>query len=108
LKRGELVLVAPPGEFGKPRPALIIQSDAAFPSGNFTYLPITTDLLRVPGVRIPLEPNAQNGLRQPSEIMVDMIQTSSLARFGGIIGTIDAATLQLVEASLELHLGLDE
>jgi mRNA-degrading endonuclease toxin of MazEF toxin-antitoxin module len=40
--------------------------------------------------------------------MVDMIQTSSLARFGGIIGTIDAATLQLVEASLELHLGLDE
>lgn len=108
MKRGELVLVAPPGEFGKPRPALIIQSDAAFPSGNFTYLPITTDLLRVPGVRIPLEPNSQNGLRQPSEIMVDMIQTSSLARFDGIIGTIDAASLQLVEASLALHLGLDE
>ncbi len=108
MKRGEVVLVAPPGEFGKPRPALIIQSNAAFPSGNFTYLPITSDLLRVPGVRIPVLPSPQNGLRQPSEIMVDMIQTSSLARFGDIIGTIDADTLRRVEASLDLHLGLDQ
>ncbi|HEY5214582.1 MAG TPA: type II toxin-antitoxin system PemK/MazF family toxin [Acidobacteriaceae bacterium] len=108
MKRGDLVLVAPAGEFGKPRPALIIQSDAAFPSGNFTYLPITSDLLRVPDIRVPVTPNPKNGLRQPSEIMVDMIQTSSLARFGGIIGTIDASTLRSVESALALHVGLDQ
>jgi mRNA interferase MazF len=108
LKRGEVVLVALPGEFGKPRPALIIQSDAAFPSGNFTYLPITTDLLRVPNVRIPLAPAPQNGLRLPSEIMVDMIQTSSSTRFGGTIGTIGLEILKRVEASLNIHLGLDD
>ncbi len=108
MKRGDLVLVAPAGEFGKPRPALIIQSNAAFPSGNFTYLPITSDLLRVPGIRVPVTPNPQNGLRQPSEIMVDMIQTSSLARFGGIIGTLDATTLRSVESALSIHIGLDQ
>ena len=108
MKRGDIVLVAPSGEFGKPRPALIIQSDAASPSAYFTYLPITSHLLRVPEVRIPVTPNAQNGLRVPSEIMVDMIQTSSLAKFDKTIGTIDTKVLQLVEASLSLHLGLDQ
>jgi mRNA interferase MazF len=107
LKRGEVVLVAPPGEFGKPRPTVIIQSDVAFPTGYFTYLPITCELLRVPNVRIGVMPDSQNGLRLPSEIMVDMIQTSSSARFGGTIGTIDANTLRLAEQSLNLHLGLD-
>ena len=107
MKRGDLVLVAPAGEFGKPRPALIIQSNAAFPTGNFTYLPITSDLLRVPSIRVPVSPNPQNGLRQPSEIMVDMIQTSSLGRFGGIIGSIDAAALESVETALAIHIGLD-
>jgi mRNA interferase MazF len=108
LNRGDIVLVAPSGEFGKPRPALIIQSDSASPTGYFTYLPITSHLLRVPDVRIPVTPNIHNGLRLPSEIMVDMIQTSSLAKFDQTIGTIDAHTLQLVEASLSLHLGLDQ
>jgi mRNA interferase MazF len=107
LKRGDIVLVAPPGEFGKPRPALIIQSDAAFPSGYFTYLPITSDLLRVPEVRIALSPNAENGLRLPSEVIVDMIQTSSSSRFARTIGAIDFNTLRTIEAALNLHLGLD-
>ena len=40
--------------------------------------------------------------------MVDMIQTSSSTRFGGTIGTIDLQTLKRVEASLNIHLGLDE
>jgi mRNA interferase MazF len=108
LKRGDIVLVAASGEFGKPRPTLIIQSDSASPSEYFTYLPITSQLLRVPDVRIPLTPNARNGLLVPAEIMVDMIQTSSLRKFGKTIGTIDPRTLQLVELSLSLHLGLDQ
>ena len=108
MKLGEIVLVAPSGEFGKPRPALIIQSNSASPSEYFTYLPITSHLLLVPDVRIPVSPSAQNGLLVPSEIMVDMIQTSSLAKFSRTIGTIDSETLHLVETSLSLHLGLDQ
>ncbi len=108
MKRGDIALAAPPGEFGKPRPALIIQSDAAFPSGYFTYLPITSDLLRVPDIRIALQPTAQNGLRVPSEVMVDMIQTSSSSRFDKTVGVVDADTLRIIESALSLHLGFDE
>ena len=80
VERGDLVLVAPPGEFGKPRPALIIQSDAASPSGYFTHLPIASTLLRVLCIRVPVAPTPANGLHLPSEVMADMIQTPSQAR----------------------------
>ena len=105
MKRGDIVLVAPPGEFGKPRPALILQSDRAFSTGYFTYLPITTDLLRVPNVRIPILPTPANGLRLESEIMVDMVQTASLRRFRPRIGTVDSETLRRVQEALCVHLG---
>jgi mRNA interferase MazF len=105
VKRGDIVLVAPPGEFGKPRPALIIQSDRAYSTGYFTYLPITTDLLRVPDVRVPVLPTSENGLRLESEIMVDMVQTASLPRFRPRIGSVDPETLRRAQEALSLHLG---
>ncbi len=106
MRRGDIVTVAPPGEFGKPRPALVIQADATLHKPMITYIPFTSDLLRVPDVRVPISPNEENNLRLPSEIVVDMIQTSTLSRFGPVIGRIDGATMRLVENALMLHLGL--
>jgi mRNA interferase MazF len=106
LRRGDIVTVAPPGEFGKPRPALILQADLALPAATITYLPITTDLERVPLVRVEIEPTPGNGLRGPSEIMVDMMQTSTRSRFGNVIGHIDKDTLQAVERAVTVFLGL--
>ena len=106
MRRGDIAIVAPPGEFGKPRPALIIQADITLPSPTVTYLPITSDLLRVPNTRISLQPSSQNGLRLESEVMIDLIQTSSLERFGQVVGHVDALTMIQVEAALSLHLGL--
>ncbi len=107
LRRGDIITVAPPGEFGKPRPALIIQGDLALPSATITYLPITSDLLHVPLIRIPIEATLQNGLRKSSEIMVDIIQTSTRSRFGDVIGHIDKSSLELVERALSIFLGLN-
>jgi hypothetical protein len=59
--------------------------------------PMRTVTLEVPNLRIPVMPNSENSLRKPSEIMVDMIQTSSLSRFAKTIGTIDPDTLRLAE-----------
>lgn len=65
MRRGDIVTVAPPGEFGKPRPCLIIQSDLALPAETINYLPLTSELRR-----------GSNGLLKRSEIMVDRIQTT--------------------------------
>jgi mRNA interferase MazF len=107
LKRGDIVLVVFSGDFGKPRPALVIQTDTAIPSEYITCIPITGTLKRVPDVRIAIEPTPQNGLAKPSELMVDLVQTASKSRFRDVIGSIDAETMILVERSLSLHLGLD-
>ena len=55
---------------------------------------------------MPIAPSAANGLIKPSEMMVDTIQTSSLGRFGEVIGQVDTTTLRLIEAALSVHLGL--
>ena len=98
--------VAPPGEFGKPRPALVLQSDGPALLETLTYLPITSDLLHVPDLRVPIAATVESSLRLDSQVMVDMIQTSSLAKFGQVIGHVDALTLIRVEAALAMHLGL--
>jgi mRNA interferase MazF len=101
-----VIIVAPPGEFGKPRPAVIIQADLALESETVTFLPITSDLEVAIAVRVPVAANASNGLRRDSQVMVDRIQTSSLSRIGGIVGSLNDETMQAVENALLIHLGL--
>jgi mRNA interferase MazF len=106
VKRGDIIITAPPSPFNKPRPALIVQSLFAAHDETVTVALITSDLSRYGGVRIPIHPTEQNGLRKPSEIMIDNLQTVSLDRIGGLIGEADSATLQRVDLGLRLFLGL--
>jgi mRNA interferase MazF len=106
LRRGDIIPVAPPGEFGKPRPALVIQAELAPVDLKVMYLPITSNLARVPYARVPLDPSHENGLLKPSEVMVDLIFITKLPRVGQVIGRIDRETMQAVEAALMVHLGL--
>jgi mRNA interferase MazF len=106
LKRGDIATAAPPGEFGKPRPVLIIQALTDVPPERVTVILITADLLRLPLLRIPIEPTAQNGLERSSEIAVDNIQTFSVKKLGGVVGFADALTMRLVDAAMSRHLGL--
>jgi mRNA interferase MazF len=71
-----------------------------------TFVPITSELEHQPQLHVPISPTPENGLRKPSEIMVNRIQTMPLLRIGGLIGHIDAGMMKLVEIALLLHLGL--
>lgn len=106
MKRGDIVTVAPPGEYGKPRPALVLQDISETPPERITVALITGDLLRIPSLRIPVGPDEQTGLRVPSEIATDNIQTFSLNKVGRVIGLVDAETMSLVEDAIMRHLGI--
>jgi mRNA interferase MazF len=80
MRRGDLVSVALRGEQGKPRPALVVQADHFAGLPRVTVLPITGLLLEAPLVRVEVEPNAQNRLTKPSQVMVDKPQTRHGAR----------------------------
>ena len=106
MKRGDLVAVALPGDFGKPRPALVMQSDRFEDLATVSVLPLSSDVRDLPLFRITLEPDGENGLRKTSQVMVDKPQTISRVKAGQVIGTVDPGTLLQVERSLAIFLGI--
>jgi mRNA interferase MazF len=103
MKRGDIVTVALPGDYGKPRPALVIQSDL-FETAAITLLPITSHIEDLPLLRVGIGPEA--GLEQRSQIQIDKAQTPRLGRIGRVIGHADDATLRAVGRALVVFLGL--
>jgi mRNA interferase MazF len=106
VTRGDLVAVALSGDYGKPRPALVVQADhyAALPS--ITVLPLTSELHGEHLIRITVQPTQQTGLKIASQVMVDKIFTVSRAKAGERIGQVDTATMRQVDAALAAFLGL--
>lgn len=106
MKRGDVIITAPSSPFNKPRPALVVQNLYSDDDETLTVALITSDIGGTGGLRIPIQPTLDNGLRKPSEIMVDVLQTVMLDRIGGHIGEADANTMREVDLALRLFLGL--
>jgi mRNA interferase MazF len=106
VKRGDLVTIALQGDYGKPRPALIIQSDLFEQHPSVTVLPVTSELRETPLFRIPIEPDRENRLRKASQVMVDKAQTVSREKIGVAFGRVDDTILLAVNRSLAVFLGM--
>ena len=106
MRRGDLVTVALPGAYGKPRPALVIQSDLFDEHPSVTILPITSELRDTPLFRIDIAPSATNGLRKPSQVMVDKAQSVPRGKLGDTIGRLEDDTLLPVTRALAVFLGI--
>lgn len=106
MKRGDLVTVALSGDFGKPRPALIVQADPFEDMATVTVLLLTSHLIEAPLIRLTVEPDAGNGLRAASQIMVDKAMTIRRERIGPAFGRLAPESLVAVNRSLALFLGL--
>jgi mRNA interferase MazF len=105
MRRGDLVTIALPGDYGKPRPALVIQSDLFDQHPSVTILPVTSELRETPLFRIQVEPEATNGLRKSSQVMVDKAQTVPREKIGGTIGRLDDESLLAIDRALAVFLG---
>lgn len=106
MQRGDLVTVAVQGDYGKPRPALVIQSDAFSTHSSVTILPITSSIVDAPLLRVTLEPQATNGLKRRSQVMVDKILTTKKEKLGPPFGKIDQNRLIEIERCLAIFLGI--
>jgi len=104
--RGDLVTIAIQGDFGKPRPALVIQANQFSEHSSATVLPITGTLVAAPLLRVNLQPSAENGLQKQSQVMVDKAMTVKRDKMGPAFGHIDADALVEVERCLAVFLGI--
>lgn len=106
MKRGDFVAVAPQGDFGKPRPALVIQADPFADHATVTVLLASSALVEAPLLRVTVAPDATNGLRQPSQIMVDKAMTVMRTKIGEAFGRLEADAMLEVERRLAVFLGI--
>lgn len=106
MMRGELVTIAMQGDYGKPRPALVIQANQFNEHSSVTVLPITSTLVAAPLLRVTIQPSAENGMHKPSQVMVDKVMTVKRDKVGAAFGHIDADALVEVERCLAVFLGI--
>ena len=107
MRRGDVVIVAAAGDYGKPRPAVIVQSDA-FPEDHASVIvcQMTSDLADAPDFRVTVEPRASNGLREISQIMADKPVTLRRERIGQIVGRLTEDEIVALDAALAFVMGL--
>lgn len=106
MMRGDVVVVALSGDLGKPRPAVVVQSDLFNSTATVVVLPITSTLVDAPLIRHPVAPDPRNGLRVVSQVMVDKPSSVRRERIGQTIGRLAEADMTVVNRLMALVLGL--
>jgi len=107
MTRGEIWTVSGGADYaGKPRPAVIVQDNSFDATASVTICAFTSDPTEAPLIRIPIEPSEGNGLRDPSNLMVDKPTTVPKRKLGSRIGRLgDEDTIKLNRAMM-VFLGL--
>ncbi len=109
MKRGDVVVVAAPGDYGKPRPAVIVQSDwLSANHGSVILCQMTSTLAPIPEIRVTIEPRPENGLRAPSQIMVDKPVTLARDKIGASIGQLNDEEMADLDIALAFVMGLTD
>jgi mRNA interferase MazF len=106
MRRGDFVTIALQGDFGKPRPALVIQADKFDDHATVTVLLVSSTLIDAPLFRITVQPDEANGLNKLSQIMVDKAMTVKRDKLGLPFGTASDAVMLEVGRCLAVFLGI--
>ncbi len=108
MKRGDLVIVAMRGDYGKVRPCVVLQSDRFYEDfDSILVCPLSTSIEATHILRIPIEPHASNGLRNRSVIMTDKTVAILRGRVRERIGTVGSRILNDIDRALALLLEID-
>ncbi|HEU4581738.1 MAG TPA: type II toxin-antitoxin system PemK/MazF family toxin [Polyangiaceae bacterium] len=106
MKRGDFVVVALQGDYGKPRPALVVQSDLFGDHPSLTIAPVTSTIVDAPLFRVTIEPSPTNGLRAVSQVMLDKLTTVRRDRIAQTLGSLPDDAMLRVNRALVLWLGI--
>jgi mRNA interferase MazF len=107
VRRGEIYTAAARGRYtGKPRPVLIVQDHRFDATASVTVCPFTTSPVEAPLLRLPIDPSDENGLDQPSQLMVDKVTTVPRSSLGDRLGKLRNDEFVALNRSLLVFLGL--
>ncbi len=67
---------------------------------------LSSTLVNAPLLRVPVLPDAANGLQKTSQVMIDKTMTIKREKIGPAFGRVDPNTLLEVERCLAVFLGV--
>jgi mRNA interferase MazF len=107
MRRGDVVTVAATGDYGKPRPAVIVQTDA-LPTEHASVVvcQMTSECSEAPDFRVTIEATAKNGLRVRSQVMADKPVTIRRERIERHVGHLDDEDIVRLNIALAFVMGL--
>src|SRR5689334_14593207 len=106
MKRGDLITLATPGDYGKPRPAVVIQSDNLGETDSVLVCLVTSTLREASVYRLDVPLQAATGLRTHSQVMVDKIMAARRVKCSAPIGRLDSAAIQSLNRMLAVVTGI--
>jgi mRNA interferase MazF len=107
MRRGDIVVVSAAGDDGKPRPAVIVQTDALPEThASVVICQMTSEIVDAPDFRVTIEPSDRSGLRVRSQVMADKPVTVRRSRIGRVIGHLSAGELSHLTIALAFVMGL--
>ena len=106
MKRGDIVTVATQGDYGKPRPAVVVQSDTLNAADSVLVALFTSAITEAPIYRLTIEPSPTNGLNAVSQVIVDKILACPRVKCGKVIGHLTAAEMLALTNMLSVMIGL--
>lgn len=107
MRRTEIwTAAAGSGYVGKPRPVVVVQDDRFDALDSVTVCAFTTDPTEAPLIRLVVQPDDINGLREPCSLMVDKITTIPRSKLGERIGRLGDDDMVRLSRALLVFLGL--
>ena len=106
MKRGDIVTVSAQGDYGKPRPAIVVQSDALDAADSVLVALFTSAISDAPLYRLTVAPAAMNGLKSVSQVMIDKIMAYPRAKCGPAIGRLSGTDMLVLNSMLSVMIGL--
>lgn len=107
IRRGAVVVCVLAGDFGKPRPAVVVQADLFNDThASITVCPLTSELVDAPMLRVRVQPRKANGLGRVSDVMADKVASLRRERVAGVIGRLSEGDMAKVQEALRTWLEL--
>ena len=107
MTRGEILIAVISGDYGKGRPAVVVQSDHLMDTESWLVCPMTTRIDTAGPFRPRIDPSPSNGLTTPSAIMTEKLTAVPRSRMRSRIGSLTAEQLAELDDALMFVLGLD-
>ncbi len=108
MRRGDVVLIADRGAgdyVGKPRPAVVVQSDLFAETRSLIVCPLTTEGRDAPLLRVTVTPTEVLPLAAPCWVMVEKITAIRRDRACGTVGRLSRGEMLALDRALAVVLG---